>query len=132
MRKLLTLKAISPYAEDTVYKICLTLDPYSLAEDRGYENYEELTNGAIASLEKGEQIIIAAETSSYNQLKDTLLSQLMVEKNDGVEHRTEDGLYEGFTCKALSGMITFMPLDFSRIAKYLSCSNFSTSSFKTF
>lgn len=115
MIKLLTLKAISPYAEDTVYKICLTLDSYGLAEDRGYENYEELTRGAIESLEKGEEIIIAAEASSYNQLKDTLLSQLMVEQNDGVVHRTEDGLYEGFTCRALSGTLTFMPLDFTRI-----------------
>ncbi len=115
MIKLLTLKAISPYAEDTVYKICLTLDSYGLTEDRSYENYEELTNGAIASLEKGEQIIIAAETSSYNQLKDTLLSQLMIERNDGAVHSTDDGLYEGFTCKALSGLLTFMPLDFTRI-----------------
>jgi len=119
MIKLLTLKAISPYAEDTVYKICLTLDSYGLAEDRDYENYEELTNGAIASLEKGEQIIIAAETSSYNQLKDTLLSQLMIERNDGAVHSTDDGLYEGFTCKALSGTVTFMPLDFTRIDSIL-------------
>lgn len=119
MIKLLTLKAISPYAEDTVYKICLNLDNYSLSEDRGYENYEELTKGAIASLEKGEEIIIAAETSSYNQLKDTLLSQLMVENKDGAVHSTDDGLYEGFSCRALSGMLTFMPLDFTRIDSIL-------------
>ena len=115
MIKLLTLKAISPYAEDTVYKICLTLDPYGLTEDRDYENYEELTKGAIASLEKGEEIIVAAETASYNQLKDTILSQLMIERNDGAAHLTGDGLYEGFTFRALSGLLTFMPLDFTRI-----------------
>lgn len=119
MIKLLTLKAISPYAEDTVYKICLTLDPMGLAEDRSYENYEELTIGAIASLEKGEEIIIAAEASSYNQLKDTLLSQLMVEFKDGAVHGTDDSLYEGFTCKALAGTVTFMPLDFTRIDSIL-------------
>lgn len=115
MIKLLTLKAISPYAEDTVYKICLTLDSYGLIEDREYENYEELTKGAIDSLEKGEEIIVAAETASYNQLKDTLLSQLMIERNDGAVHSTADGLYEGFTCRTLSGTLTFMPLDFTRI-----------------
>ena len=119
MIKLLTLKAISPYAEDTVYKICLSLDSYGLIEDRDYENYEELTKAAEEALQKGEHIIIAAEDASYNQLKDTFLSQLMIENSDGVQLGTPDGFYEGFTCKALSGNLTFMPLDFRRIDSIL-------------
>lgn len=119
MIKLLTLKAISPYAEDTVYKICLSLDSYGLSEDRGYESYEELTAAAAEYLEKGEHIILAAEASDYNQLKDSFLSQMMIEKNEGVTHSTADGLYEGFSAKAFSGMFTLMPLDFSRIDEIL-------------
>lgn len=145
MIKLLTLKNVAPYAEDAVYKICLTLDKYSLCEDTDYENFDELLKSAAAALESGEHIIIATETANYNQLKETLIKELMLEgqvdsdlfshvskNSDGslteaditayallpegaVCYRTMDGLYSGFTCKALSGTFTFMPLDFMRI-----------------
>lgn len=115
MIKLFTLKSISPYAEDTVYKICLSLDSYGLCEERDYENYEELTSSALSALGNGEQIIIAAETVSYERLKETLLSEVMAEEKDCIVHATEDGLYSGLTCRALSGELTFMPLDFTRV-----------------
>ena len=62
MIKLLTLNNVAPYAEDAVYKICLTLDKYSLCEDTDYENYEELLKSAAEALQKGEHIIVASET----------------------------------------------------------------------
>ena len=42
MIKLLTLKNVSPYAEDALFKICLNLDKFTLTEDTDYENYEDL------------------------------------------------------------------------------------------
>lgn len=145
MIKLLTLKNVAPYAEDAVYKICLTLDKYGLCEDTDYENYEELLKSAAEALQKGEHIIVASETVNYNQLKETFLKEfcgaseadeelfrLASKNSDGslteadlkshallpagaVCYRTMDGLYSGFTVKALSGTLTFMPLDFMRI-----------------
>ena len=145
MIKLLTLKNVSPYAEDALFKICLNLDKFTLTEDTDYENYEELLNGAKESLQNGEHIIVAVDTADYNMVKETFISNLAIvhetseeliayatEKagdkvtatelnanallpESGVCYRTNDGLYCGFTCGALSGTLTFMPLDFSRI-----------------
>ena len=145
MIKLLTLKNVSPYAEDALFKICLNLDKFTLTEDTDYENYEELLNGAKESLQNGEHIIVAVDTADYNMVKETFISNLAIvhetseeliayatEKagdkvtgtelnanallpESGVCYRTNDGLYCGFTCSALSGTLTFMPLDFSRI-----------------
>lgn len=145
MIKLLTLKNVSPYAEDALFKICLNLDKFTLTEDTDYENYEELLNGAKESLQNGEHIIVAVDTADYNMVKESFISNLAIvhetseeliayatEKagdkvtgtelnanallpESGVCYRTNDGLYCGFTCGALSGTLTFMPLDFSRI-----------------
>lgn len=145
MIKLLTLKELSPYAEDTVYKICLSLDNRSLSEERAFENYDELISGAIDSLQKGEHVIVAAEISDYNSLKLSITKQLalaekedtavlrLASKNAGADltpadislhalfpdssvcHQTLDGLYCGFTVRAFAGDLTVMPLDFMRI-----------------
>lgn len=145
MIKLLTLKNVSPYAEDALFKICLNLDKFTLTEDTDYENYEELLNGAKESLQNGEHIIVAVDTADYNMVKESFISNLAIvhetseeliayatEKagdkvtgtelnanallpESGVCYRTNDGLYCGFTCGALSGTLSFMPLDFSRI-----------------
>ena len=71
MIKLLTLKNVSPYAEDALFKICLNLDKFTLTEDTDYENYEELLNGAKESLQNGEHIIVAVDTADYNMVKET-------------------------------------------------------------
>ena len=44
MIKLLTLKAISPYAEDTVYKICLSLEEKGLHEENTekFDSYDDM------------------------------------------------------------------------------------------
>lgn len=145
MIKLLTLKNVSPYAEDALFKICLELDKLKLTEDTGYENYDALLEAAKEALQNGEHIIVAAEAASYNQIKETFLSELSIEQEtnqallkltkeaagdkltetelnsnavlplDGVCYKTNDGLYCGFTCGAFSGTLTFMPLDFMRI-----------------
>ena len=145
MIKLLTLKDLSPYAEDAVYKICLSLDEWSLTEERDYENYDVLISGAIDGLQNGEHVIIAAETSDYNELKAAVTNQLALQekedtgvlrlasKNAGADytpadislhalfpdssvcHQTLDGLFCGFTVKAFAGDLTVMPLDFMRI-----------------
>ena len=149
MIKLLTLKNVSPYAEDALFKICLTLDKLGLIEDTDYESYDELLEGAKKALQGGEHIIVAVDTTDYNQVKGTFISELSIpyetsdellsfatEKagdkatgtelnanallpEDGVCYRTNDGLYCGFTCGALNGALTFMPLDFSRIDNIL-------------
>ena len=158
MIKLLTLKNVSPYAEDALFKICLNLDKLSITEDTGYENYDELLEGAKKALAEGVHVIVAAETANYNQLKDTFISELSIRSEtseellkfstekagdkltgtelnanallpeDGVCFRTNDGLYCGFTCAALSGTLTFMPLDFMRIDTVLTafCSYMET------
>ena len=149
MIKLLTLKNVSPYAEDALFKICLTLDKLGLIEDTDYESYDELLEGAKKALQGGEHVIVAVDTTDYNQIKGTFISELSIpyetsdellsfatEKagdkatgtelnanallpEDGVCYRTNDGLYCGFTCGALNGALTFMPLDFSRIDNIL-------------
>lgn len=158
MIKLLTLKNVSPYAEDALFKICLNLDKLGITEDTGYENYDELLEGAKKALAEGAHVIVAAETANYNQLKDTFISELSISSEtsdellkfstekagdkltgtelnanallpeDGVCFRTNDGLYCGFTCAALSGTLTFMPLDFMRIDTVLTafCSYMET------
>ncbi len=158
MIKLLTLKNVSPYAEDALFKICLTLDKLGLIEDTDYESYDELLEGAKKALQGGEHVIVAVDTTDYNQVKGTFISELSIpyetsdellsfatEKagdkatgtelnanallpEDGVCYRTNDGLYCGFTCGALNGALTFMPLDFSRIDNILTafCSYMET------
>lgn len=145
MIKLFTLKNVSPYAEDAVYKICLALDKFDLCEETAFENYDELTESALQALDQGQHIIIAAENGNYNQLKKAVISRLILEEQSSLTitecisrnadddvaeidmashalvpsgsvcHLTLDGLFCGFTCNALSGRLTFMPLDFMRI-----------------
>ncbi len=148
MIKLLTLKNVSPYAEDALYKICLSLDEFGIDEER-FEDYELLSESAFNYLSSGQDIVIAAEGNSYNQLKKTLMESFNLKKsvNGDIAKRimksaedemsdlsvkehsllpsgaaafiTNDGLFSGFSSPALLGRLTFMPLDFMRIDKVL-------------
>ena len=147
MIKLFTLKNLSDFSSDAVYKICLALEKYGLNQSRimEYDSYDELYFETIVALEHGEHIIVAAENEDYNEFKRNIISRLLleeyhsaeiekvIEKNagedvseiditghsivalDSICHFSRDGLYSGFTCNALLGKVTCLPLDFMRI-----------------
>ena len=147
MINLFTLKNLSDFSSDAVYKVCLALEQYGLRQDqiKEFDSSDELFFESIIALEKGEHIIVAAENEDYNEFKRELISKLIleectseeivsvIERNAGEDiseidvtghsivardskcHFSRDGLYCGFTCKALLGTVTCIPLDFMRI-----------------
>lgn len=151
MIRLYTLKDISAFSSDSVYKICLSLDKYGLSEENieEFESYNDIFDAAISGLEAGKHIIISAEPNDYISAKNELFNKLILERSlsqeiadsitlnagddiseidmdgqclipaDSVCHLTSDGLYSGFTCKTLSGRLTFIPLDFMRLDEVL-------------
>ena len=78
MIKLFTLENLSAFSADTVYKICLSLEKFGLAEDSVYtfESYEEMYDAAISALQNGDRVLIAADTSDYNGVKKDLISKM--------------------------------------------------------
>lgn len=151
MIKLFTLKNLSDFSSDAVYKICLALEQYGLNQGqvKEFESYDELYFETIVSLEQGEHIIVAAENDSYNKFKRDLINKVLleeqesreiaqvIEKNAGDDiseidmtghclvarnsicHISRDGLFSGFTCDALLGKLTCVPLDFMRIDRVI-------------
>lgn len=152
MIRLYTLKDISAFSSDSIYKICLALDKFGLSEEaiEDFESYDEMFDEVMASLEKGKHIIVAAEHTDFIKAKKDLITKLILESSSSHEiadfitlnagddlseididghcfapensvlHLTSDGLYSGFTCDALSGRLTFIPLDFMRLDDVLS------------
>ena len=82
MIKLFTLENLSAFSADTVYKICLSLDKFGLAEDSVYtfESYEELYDAAINALQDGDRILIAADTADYNGVKKDIISKMLLDE----------------------------------------------------
>lgn len=151
MIKLFTLKNLSDFSSDAVYKICLALEQYGLNQGqiKEFESYDELYFETIVALEQGEHIIVAAENDSYNKFKRDIIGKVLleeyesdeiaqvIEKNAGddlceidmtghclvarnsVCHISRDGLFCGFTCDALLGKVTCVPLDFMRIDRVI-------------
>ncbi len=147
MIKLFTIRNLSDYASDAVYKICLSLEDFGLTEDKTvtFDSYDELFDEAMLALERGEYILVAAENEDYNVVKRDLIGKLLLEESscpslteaiamnagddvseidltghsllprDSVYHLSTDGLYSGFTCEALMGRLSCVPLDFMRI-----------------
>ena len=147
MIRLYTLKDISAFSSDSIYKICLALDKFGLSEEtiEDFESYGEMFEEVMSSLEAGKHIIVAAEHTDFIKAKKDLISKLILESisspeiadfitlnagddvseidvdghclipENSVIHLTADGLYSGFTCDALSGRLTFIPLDFMRL-----------------
>ncbi len=151
MIRLYTLKDISAFSSDSIYKICLALDKFGLSEEtiEDFESYGEMFESVMSSLEKGKHIIVATEHTDFVKAKKDLISKLILESvsspeiadfitlnagddvseidvdghclipENSVIHLTSDGLYSGFTCDALSGRLTFIPLDFMRLDEVL-------------
>ena len=147
MIRLYTLKDISAFSSDSIYKICLALDRFGLSEEaiEDFESYGDMYEAVMSELENGRHIIVAAENADFITAKKKLITKLILENTvspeiadfitlnagddiseidiDGhclipensVIHLTSDGLYSGFTCEALSGRLTFIPLDFMRL-----------------
>lgn len=82
MIKLFTLENLSAFSADTVYKICLSLEKFGLAEDSVYtfESYEELYDAAINALQNGDRILIAADTADYNGVKKDIISKMILDE----------------------------------------------------
>lgn len=82
MIKLFTLENLSAFSADTVYKICLSLEKFGLAEDSVYtfESYEELYDAAINALQDGDRILIAADTADYNGVKKDIISKMILDE----------------------------------------------------
>ncbi len=152
MIRLYTLKDISAFSSDSIYKICLALDKFGLSEEaiEDFEGYGEMFDAVMSALEKGKHIIVAAEHTDFIKTKRDLITRLILESSvspeiadfitlnagddvseididghcfvpeESVLHLTSDGLYSGFTCEALSGRLTFIPLDFMRLDEVLS------------
>ena len=147
MIKLFTLENLSAFSADAVYKICLSLEGYGLTDDMvfTFENYDGLFEAAVNSLQDGDRVIIAADSSDYNSVKRELIGKFLLDEyscpniaerisqnaDDGTAsfdmekeciiprgalfHLTTDGLLSGFTCAVLNGTVTYMPLDFVRV-----------------
>ncbi len=82
MIRLYTIKDISSFSSDAVYKICLALDKYGLSEEniRDFGNYNEIFAQAISDLEKGNHVVIAVETADYISTKKELFAKLILER----------------------------------------------------
>lgn len=114
-----------------------------------FRNYDELFDAALRSLQRGERIIVAVNTADYNAVKRELLAKFLLDEysspniaeriaksaDDGVAsvdmeseciiphgavfHLSPDGLSSGFSCAVLSGILTYLPLDFVRVDSVL-------------
>ncbi len=87
MIRLCTIKDISDFSSDSLYKICLALDKYGLSEENieKFETYNDIFDEAISGLEKGEHIIIASEPSDYISAKKDLITKLILESQASQE-----------------------------------------------
>lgn len=147
MIRLFTLDNISALSSDAVYKIGLSTERFGLSDENivSFSTLDDLCNEALIATEKGDYIIVACETESFNSCKRELISRLLLEEYESDEikdlislhagedigdidltghsivprgstyHFTTDGLFCGFTTDVLHGKLTCLPLDFLRI-----------------
>lgn len=143
--KLFILNDISAFSSDTVFKICLSLEEKGLSEENivRFNSYDELLGEVTVALEQGEHIIVGGENNDYISLKRALIgtvggieissseiAEAIAKNSDTAEIDlpghclimdgalpllSTDGLYSAFTCQAISGRLTCVPLDFMRI-----------------
>ena len=78
MIRLLTLENLSAFSSDAVYKICLSLERFSMTDENilSYPTQEALFYAVDTYLSAGDEVIVAAEPSGYNAMKKELLSAL--------------------------------------------------------
>lgn len=110
-----------------------------------FESYEKLLSAVKQTAQNGDCAVIAVEKGDYTDVKHILSSVFMLEEvsspalaeaiaqysdptdsvadlpaqctvpKGSVLHISDDGLYSGFTCALENGLVTMIPLDFSRI-----------------
>ena len=82
MIKLFILNDVSPFSSDAVFKICLALEEKGLTQENivRFDSYDELLDGIIPALEKGEHIIVAPENSDYNTTKRDIIGKLIMQE----------------------------------------------------
>ena len=87
MIKLYTLKNLSDFSSDAVFKICLALEKYGLNQGqiKEFDTYDELYFETIVALEQGEHIIVAAENGDYNEFKRNIISRFILEEYSSEE-----------------------------------------------
>ena len=87
MIKLYTLKNLSDFSSDAVFKICLALEKYGLNQGqiKEFDSYDELYFETIVALEQGEHIIVAAENDDYNEFKRNIISRFILEEYSSEE-----------------------------------------------
>lgn len=87
MIKLYTLKNLSDFSSDAVFKICLALEKYGLNQGqiKEFDSYDELYFETIVALEQGEHIIVAAENGDYNEFKRNIISRFILEEYSSEE-----------------------------------------------
>ncbi|MFI3142189.1 MAG: SpoIID/LytB domain-containing protein [Clostridia bacterium] len=83
MIKLFTLKDLSAFAADTVFKICLKLESYGFSEDNivEFDSYNDLYKNVLDAMENGENIIVAGDNSDYCDIKKELISRLILQEH---------------------------------------------------
>lgn len=102
MIKLFTLRKLSAFSSDAVYKICLDLERFGLKEEEAeiFENYDELYDEVVLATGRGEHIIVAADNSDYNVVKRDLTGKLLLdgypapEIAEFIEHNAGDDASE--------------------------------------
>lgn len=82
MLKLFTLENLPASSEDAVYKICLTLEKYGLADDMAFtfENYDELFDAVLHALQDGENVIVGADPADYNAVKREMIGKFLLDE----------------------------------------------------
>jgi len=83
MIRLYTLKDISAFSSDSIYKICLALDRFGMSEEtiEDFESYDEMFDEVMSSLEKGRHVIVAAEHTDFIRTKRELMTRLILESS---------------------------------------------------
>ena len=71
MIRLLTLENLSAFSSVAVYKICLSLERFSMTDENilSYPTQEALFYAVDTYLSAGDEVIVAAEPSGYNAMK---------------------------------------------------------------
>ena len=82
MIKLFTLKNLSAFSADAVYKICLSLEKYGLTEENtlSFESYDELFDRALYSLQDGDRAVLAVDTADFCSVKRELIGKFLLDE----------------------------------------------------
>lgn len=87
MIRLFIMDDISAVSSDTVYKIGLAAEKYSLTDENitSFPTHEMLYNEALVATEKGDYVLVALEGDDYNISKRDLFAKLLLEEYESEE-----------------------------------------------